>query len=84
MRAAANMSHTTCPLCGRANQCAIEIERESGIKQTEPCWCTAVKFDADLLARVPPEKRNLACICAVCAALSDTSESLQGKSHDGV
>ena len=69
-----------CPLCGQLNQCIMEIERETGVKQTEPCWCTAVKFDADLLARIPPEKRNLACICAACA----TSVVLQGQSHDGV
>lgn len=69
-----------CPLCGHVNQCIMEIERETGIKQTAPCWCTAVKFDADLLARIPPEKRNLACICAACA----TSGGLQGQSNDGV
>jgi hypothetical protein len=69
-----------CPLCGHINKCIMEIERETGIKQTEPCWCTAVKFDADLLARVAPEKRNLACICAACA----TSAGLQGQSNDGV
>lgn len=68
-----------CPLCGHINQCAMEIEREIGVKQA-PCWCTAVKFDADLLARVPPEKRNLACICAACA----TSGVLQGQPYDGV
>jgi hypothetical protein len=44
----------------------MEIERESGVKQAS-CWCTAVKFDADLLARVPADKRNLACICEKCA-----------------
>jgi hypothetical protein len=80
MRATANINKMKCPLCGHVNQCAMVIERESGIKQTEPCWCTAVKFDADLLARVPPEKRNLACICAACA----TSHDLQGQSHDSV
>ena len=68
-----------CPLCGLINQCAMEIERETGVKQA-PCWCAAVRFDADLLARVPPEKRNLACICAACA----TSMVLQGQPHDGV
>ncbi|MEQ1535477.1 MAG: cysteine-rich CWC family protein [Burkholderiaceae bacterium] len=54
----------------------MEIERETGVKQTEPCWCTAVKFDADLLARVLSEKRNLACICAACAADSVASVGL--------
>jgi hypothetical protein len=76
------MNRTTkanmCPLCGQINQCIMEIERETGIKQTEPCWCTGVKFDADLLARVPPEKRNLACICATCATNTSGSVGLQG------
>ena len=77
-KATANIDNTTCPLCGHVNKCAMEIERESGVKQTTPCWCATVKFDADLLARVPPEKRNLACICAACAANSITSQGLQG------
>ena len=59
-----------CPLCGALNQCAMEEERETGVKQEEPCWCVAMSFDEDLLARLPPEKRNLACICAVCAKTS--------------
>ena len=68
----------TCPLCGHVNLCIMEIERETGVKQAEPCWCTAVKFDADLLARIPPEKRNLACICAACATASVTSAASGG------
>lgn len=59
-----------CPLCGHVNQCAMDIERETGVKQA-PCWCTAVKFDAALLERVPAEKRNIACICAACTKSSD-------------
>ncbi len=61
-----------CPLCGHVNKCAMEIERETGLKQA-PCWCTGVKFDADLLARVPAEKRNLACICEKCAQSANLS-----------
>ncbi|MEY4911430.1 MAG: hypothetical protein RL761_1093 [Pseudomonadota bacterium] len=61
-----------CPLCGHVNQCAMEIERETGLKQA-PCWCTGVNFDADLLARVPAEKRNLACICEKCAQSANLS-----------
>jgi len=76
MTARANSESNICPLCGHINHCAMEIERESGIKQTEPCWCTEVKFDADLLDRVPPEKRNLACICAACATRSVASKGL--------
>jgi hypothetical protein len=44
----------------------MEAERITGEKQP-PCWCTQVEFGADLLARVPQEKRNLACICPACA-----------------
>jgi hypothetical protein len=58
-------------MCGQANRCAMEIERETGVKQG-PCWCTNVDFGADLLARVPPEAQRQACICAACAR-SDTA-----------
>lgn len=63
---------TRCPLCGQANTCAMEMEKATGQKQP-PCWCTQVDFSADLLARVPPESRRLACICASCA----TSTAIQ-------
>ena len=56
-----------CPLCGRSNQCAMEIERETGVAKG-PCWCTTAVFDPEVLERVPAEARQLACICARCAA----------------
>ena len=56
-----------CPLCGEVNRCAMEIARETGRAQP-PCWCMEADFTADLLARVPSDKRRLACICARCAA----------------
>jgi hypothetical protein len=56
-----------CPLCGHANQCAMERQRETGITQ-EPCWCTTATFAPALLERVAPQDRNRACICARCAA----------------
>jgi hypothetical protein len=34
-----------CPLCGQPNECAMEIERATGVKQP-PCWCSQVKFEA--------------------------------------
>jgi len=60
-----------CPLCGEANRCALEVERETGCKQP-PCWCMAAEFSfsPESLAKVPEEKRGLACICARCAALA--------------
>ncbi|MBG9389246.1 cysteine-rich CWC family protein [Caenimonas aquaedulcis] len=56
-----------CPLCGGANQCAMEIARATG-GQPGTCWCAGVDFPAELLARVPADARHQACICAACAA----------------
>lgn len=55
-----------CPLCGQPNRCAMELERETGVKQGA-CWCTGVDFSRELLARVPPEAQRRACICPACA-----------------
>jgi len=55
-----------CPLCGQSNQCAGEVERATGVKQP-PCWCNQVKFEAELLLRIPEHARRKACICAACA-----------------
>ena len=60
-----------CPLCGARNLCAMEIERETGVKQ-EACWCTQMDFTADLLATVPASARDKACICAACAGAAAT------------
>nr|WP_088958270.1 cysteine-rich CWC family protein [Variovorax sp. HW608] len=60
-----------CPLCGEANRCALEVERETGQKQP-PCWCMTAEssFSPALLAQLPQEKRGLACVCARCAAIT--------------
>jgi len=57
----------TCPLCGQANDCAMERERATGVPQGA-CWCMQVDFSAELLARVPEPSRDRACICPRCAA----------------
>ncbi len=57
---------TRCPLCGARNACAMELERSTGQPQG-PCWCTQATFDADLLARVPPQAQGKACLCPACA-----------------
>jgi len=62
----ATAKSTLCPLCGQPNRCAMEVERETRVKQP-PCWCTQVKFDAALLASLPEPARGTACICADCA-----------------
>ncbi|MCA3239440.1 MAG: cysteine-rich CWC family protein [Curvibacter sp.] len=55
-----------CPLCHQPNACAQEIARATGQAQA-PCWCASQTFSWELLARVPPAARDLACICEVCA-----------------
>jgi len=56
--------HLACPLCGGANACAPAV---SG-RFDDPCWCRAATFSAALLARVPEPLRDVACVCAACAA----------------
>lgn len=67
MQAPSAPDAATCPLCSQANQCAMETERVTGIKQP-PCWCTQATFTAELLARIPASTRGKACVCAACAA----------------
>lgn len=58
-----------CPLCGQPNRCAMELARETGVKQG-PCWCVSAVFTPELLARVPVAAQGVACVCAACAAPS--------------
>ncbi|HVZ42236.1 MAG TPA: cysteine-rich CWC family protein [Ramlibacter sp.] len=59
------MNPDLCPLCGKPNRCAMEVEKQTGVKQP-PCWCTKVDFSDDLVNAVPLAARGLACICAAC------------------
>ncbi len=54
-----------CPLCGQANQCAMEIERATGVKQAS-CWCASEKVPPELLERIATAERGQACLCAAC------------------
>ena len=56
----------TCPLCGQPNGCAMERQRATGQPQP-PCWCTEVKFEPALLARIPAAAQRRACVCHACA-----------------
>lgn len=55
-----------CPLCGQVNECALVIERATGVKQP-PCWCSQAKFEAALLSRIPEHALGKACLCQACA-----------------
>jgi hypothetical protein len=63
-----------CPLCGGANACA---PARSG-RFDEPCWCRDATFNAALLARVPAPLRDVACVCAACAAADAGSRATPG------
>ncbi|MDP2371679.1 cysteine-rich CWC family protein [Rhodoferax sp.] len=58
-----------CPLCGQLNQCAMEIEKQTGVPQSA-CWCCTATISAELLSQIPEGARNQACVCAACAAKS--------------
>ena len=63
-----SLDSTRCPLCGQANQCAIEVELATGLKQP-PCWCAQTTFTAALLSKIPEPARGKACLCTACAEL---------------
>ena len=51
-----------CPLCGLPNDCQLcSVAAYKG-----PCWCASVKIPEELIARIPPEARNKACLCRAC------------------
>lgn len=52
-----------CPLCGGANECQLC----SPVVYKGQCWCAHEDFPAELLARVPENLRNRACVCRSCA-----------------
>ena len=60
------LNQSICPLCGEANKCAEEIAKATG-KPQEPCWCFSVVFSPELLAQVPTEAQQKACVCEKCA-----------------
>lgn len=53
-----------CPLCGAANDCAAS----AGGRLDVACWCRDLTIGPELLARIAPAERGIACICRTCAA----------------
>jgi prepilin-type N-terminal cleavage/methylation domain-containing protein/prepilin-type processing-associated H-X9-DG protein len=51
-----------CPLCGGANECQLC----SPAAYKGSCWCARAEMPEALLARVPENFRNRACICHDC------------------
>jgi len=57
------LNPAACPLCGNDNGCQLC----SPATYQGPCWCARVEMPAALLARVPENLRDRACICRQCA-----------------
>lgn len=55
----------TCPACGLSNNCALADPRTVD----QPCWCFSETFDPAVLAALPEEVRDKACLCPRCAGL---------------
>ena len=53
---------TRCPLCGGANDCQLC----SPATHKGACWCAHIEMPEALLARVPENFRQRACICHPC------------------
>ncbi|MEY4917132.1 MAG: hypothetical protein RL616_1045 [Verrucomicrobiota bacterium] len=51
-----------CPLCGAANEC--QLCSPAAFKGR--CWCADAEITDELLARIPENLRNRACICQSC------------------
>ncbi|MEM1350356.1 MAG: cysteine-rich CWC family protein [Myxococcota bacterium] len=50
-----------CPLCHEPNECGLAAGKSK-------CWCFTQHVPEEVLARVPPEARGVACVCALCAS----------------
>jgi len=61
-----------CPLCGGPNECRLC----SPVASKGPCWCVQEDFPAELLARVPENLRNRACVCRSCVQKFRLEEKL--------
>ena len=52
-----------CPLCGRDNSCLPASQKA---QPASSCWCMSTEVPAALLARLPAEAQDKACICQAC------------------
>ncbi len=51
-----------CPLCGERNNC----KQADPTTPPKPCWCELLSVPPALLAQIPAEQRQKACICQKC------------------
>lgn len=63
----------SCPACGASNGCSLADPRSA----TQNCWCFSVSIDPAVLAALPAELRDKACLCPRCAAVDDQLKAAQ-------
>ncbi|MGB3665482.1 MAG: cysteine-rich CWC family protein [Bermanella sp.] len=53
-----------CPLCQQKNHCGNLAAGDT----EKTCWCKSldIQFPAELLEKVPEDKKGKACICQLC------------------
>lgn len=62
-----------CPLCGRANDCALC----SGKGSVQACWCAEETIPAELLEQAPTALQGQACVCRDCVQRHHESKTRQ-------
>lgn len=66
----ASIDPRQCPLCGEQNECGMAAGRDA-------CWCFERRIPADVLNQIPPQARNVVCICSRCAGARSPSLNRQ-------
>jgi hypothetical protein len=66
-----------CPLCHRANACAI-VANEDPLT----CWCMSTKVPEELLKRIPEAQRGMSCVCKHCVDEYLNSKTSKVDSYD--
>jgi hypothetical protein len=60
-----------CPACGFSNRCTLADPRTAD----KPCWCFSVEIDPAVIASLPEELRNKACLCPKCASVQQAEKT---------
>ena len=64
-----------CPLCGQPNDCGI-------VAGAATCWCCETAIPAEVLEKIPPEARGIACVCKTCATGRRSPEETLERFHE--
>jgi cysteine-rich CWC protein len=61
---ASEVDPSKCPTCGEPNACGLSQGKSE-------CWCFGALVTSAALDRIPSQAKNLACLCARCAASAE-------------